>query len=174
MFDITDKLIEYFKQPYKLNTINRFQTEYHIHNETVAAHSYYVTLFVIKLYEYYKFDLFKAMNMALIHDLPESFIGDFPYHIKQTDSKIQKVFNKLDDEYIKKYNTLRGDISQLMQEFNDCKTIEARIVNYADMLSSYLFCLTEQELGNNLFIERCEEKFARCIAYEDVLLNAKR
>ena len=159
-----DECFEHFEKAYKLNQMNRFSTEYHVHDESVSSHSFYVTLFVMYLSNYYNFDVDKAMKMAMIHDLPESFISDFPFHIKQENPEIQPFFDQLDSKYIDFYdkNFFPGSRA-LIDEYNNKETLESLVVYLCDMLSSCLFCITEVTLGNNYFAKKAKIKYDECV-----------
>ena len=170
MFKIYECLTK-FSTLYKINQINRFSTEYHLHEESVSSHSYYVSLFIYYLHNFYNFDLLKSLKMSLIHDLPENYIGDFPYHIKSENFKLFEIFDDLDKKYINNCSEIFNEINELCDEFNNHKSVESIICNFADKLSSALFCYTEVNLGNNLFKNKLESKLEICKTYLILLKN---
>lgn len=65
---IRNDIATYSKTLNTLRHLVRYQNVQRIHSETVAEHSFIVAAFVLKLREYYVFNLEKALKLALIHD----------------------------------------------------------------------------------------------------------
>ena len=66
--DININLNEYMTNVDGLRNLVRYQSAPRVSSETVAEHSYYVAAYVLKLHNYYEFDLKKALTMAILHD----------------------------------------------------------------------------------------------------------
>ena len=57
---------------YKLSDLVRYNHRHKIKNESVAEHSYYVTLFCLKICSFYRFDdktTSRILAKAILHDL---------------------------------------------------------------------------------------------------------
>jgi putative hydrolase of HD superfamily len=104
---------------------------------SVAEHSFRVTLIAYCLAKEVKADLSKVSLMALIHDLPETRIGDLDV--------LQRKFLKFDEVKIMKDMMTSTDLNELVQlyyEYNKQKSIEAKLVHDADVLEELM---TEKE-----------------------------
>jgi len=107
--------------------------------ETVAEHTFEVAFLTLLITEKLasqgiSIDQGKALKIALIHDLPESVSGDI---VKWSKRHINShLTNELDREALRELGL--GDYSDLIDELNDCKSLEACIVKLADNLSTSL------------------------------------
>ena len=103
--------------------------------ESDADHSYGVTLLAAVMAPN-NLDKQKCLKMALIHDLPEIYTGDFtPY-----DNISQKDKHKLEREgALRLANEQQWpEIKDLIDEYNQCKTPEAKFVNMIDKLETVI------------------------------------
>lgn len=86
----------------------------------------------------------KLMMLCLFHDLPESRIGDLNY--------VQKKYLKpnLDLAFadIEKGSSLGTEIVTWLKEYEEGKTIEAKLAHDADQLELLLVLKKEEEMGN--------------------------
>lgn len=92
-----------------------------------------------------KGDEAKIMKMALIHDIPESRTGDHNY--------LQKVYVEAnEDKAIHDIveDTAFSDFETLFHEYEERKTIEAKIVKDADNLDVDMEMKEFEEIGSNL------------------------
>ena len=114
--------------------------------ENVAEHSFYTAIIAWTLSKLEGGDEEKVLKMALIHDLAEvrggekNLINKF-YTIPNNEIKIIK-------EVARDYNLEKIELPELLQEFNEVKTKEAKIVKDADVLSQMLLEKENVELGN--------------------------
>ncbi|MBU0994751.1 MAG: HD domain-containing protein [Proteobacteria bacterium] len=103
--------------------------------ETVAEHSFMITLigYVMAKMEP-EADALKLISMCLLHDLPEARTGDLNY--------VQKKYVTVKEEDAIRDATKNvpfgKDISELLQEFNQGETLEARLAKDADQISFIL------------------------------------
>ena len=103
--------------------------------ETVAQHSWEAGILAYflstKLSERgVKIDPYKAVTIAIFHDIGESLLGDLP---KWT---TQRLKNKedLEEEAIKEL----GLGIELFKEYKDENSIEGKVAKFSEMLSTYL------------------------------------
>lgn len=113
-------------------------------HESVAEHSFSATFiaFVMSKLET-KVDALKLISMCLVHDLAESRIGDL--------NTVQKNYVSADETRALK-DTIKNlpfgpSITQLIQEFNEGSTIEARMAYDADQLALVLELKCLSDIG---------------------------
>ena len=91
----------------------------------------------------------KILKLALIHDLPETRIGDF--------NAVNKLYNKADEEKalrdIFSETPFEKEILSLWQEYRSLRSLEAKIVHDADILD-LIIQLKEQKDLNNPYAEK--------------------
>lgn len=100
--------------------------------ESDADHSYSLSLLVLLLTPE-NLDLLKCLKLALIHDLPEAFCGDYiPGEIPQQEkAKLEKsAMQKIVDDLG------RPDLMELFEEYEQCNTPEAEFVRALDRLDN--------------------------------------
>lgn len=114
--------------------------------QSVAEHSFRVTLiaYVLARLVEYPIDTQKLVMMCLFHDFPEARLGDLNYFQKKY------VTPKLDQalEDLTSSSFLGPDIVAWIQEYEEGKSIEARLAHDADQLELLLVLKQQQELGN--------------------------
>ena len=113
-------------------------------SENVAEHSFMTALiaFAISRIEP-EVDKEKVISMALLHDLGEARTGDLNYvQQKYVAINEKKVLSDLTSDL-----TFGEDIAKLINEFNECKTREAKLANDADQLSFILELKKLQDTG---------------------------
>lgn len=121
--------------------------------QDVAQHSFRVALIAMVLADMDKssvnFD--KLLRKALLHDIPESILGDIPAPVKKSLGKtIKTVERKSLSSIIKlmENNSLETFYYQLV---NECKLgLEGEYIALADMLDRMFYLLTEYRSGNTL------------------------
>ena len=149
--NIKCELDEFIRCVDGLRNLVRYQTAPRAAKETVAEHSFFVAAYVLKLHDYYKFDLKKGLRLALLHDFSEVFISDVPHPIKQRFPKItdelEKAERKVNEEYIGE------EFANELEEFNQTSSIEGIIVALADILSVASYAKFEMELGNSKYMQ---------------------
>ena len=115
--------------------------------ESIAEHQYFVILITKILCDKLKVSKeikMRALEIAIIHDVPESYSDDFTYDIKY--SKGSEEFRK-SLEIVE--NSIAKEISEIINydnfierydEYKDRKTLASKIVKCADWFSVLLFC----------------------------------
>ena len=153
-----------------LRSLIRYQNCNRLVNESVAEHSFYVAVFVLKLREYYDFNLEVALKTALIHDIPEARISDIPHNIKLANPEVAAALEKAEEKVT--VDMLSEEANTLLKSFNHGDTVEGKICQLADVLSVVLYANDEIKCGNRIFnyiaikaIARCKEIVASLEAY---------
>ncbi len=113
--------------------------------ESVAEHSFstaFIALILSKLEP--EADAARLMAMCLVHDLPESRIGDLNY--------VQKQYVAADESRAVAHAVaglpFGSDIQALITEFNAGESLEARLARDADQLSLALNLKSLQDIGH--------------------------
>lgn len=132
---------------YNLKFIQRYSVTPRITNETVAEHSFFVATYVMELYKYYKFDLNKAVQMAIIHDFAESFIGDITLSTKTMCPDLVEAVSNAEKEVM--FQNFPSFIYELYREYEQRTSVESLIVKLADTLQVRQYAGNEISLGNN-------------------------
>ena len=119
--------------------------------ESIAEHIYGVQMLAIAMWSEYKYDIdiMKVITMIAVHETEELVIGDFtPFQM----SKEEK--NKIGNIAVKKIFSVLANaqsIENLIYEFNDRKTKEARFVHFCDKLECDIQCkLYDEECKINM------------------------
>lgn len=112
--------------------------------ESVAEHTY-STLFIAWVMSKFEpeIDALKLLSICLVHDLPESRMGDINY--------LQKLYVKADEaaalEDMAAETDIGTDVSDLVQEFNGSASREALLAKDADQISLILELKTLTDIG---------------------------
>lgn len=136
--------------------------------ESDAEHSYSLAMLVM-LFAPSTLDRQKCLQLALVHDLPEVFCGDFvPGEISEADKA------KLEHSAMTKVAEEIGLplLSDLFDEYEECKTPEARFVWILDRLDNVFtarFYEDSQKIA--LVKEFSESAFERLYYLEDAELQ---
>lgn len=89
-------------------------------------------------------DALKLLRMSLLHDLPEARIGDL--------NAVQKKYVTADESQAVSDLTggfsFGGETADLLSEFRDCRTVEARLAHDADQLSLLIDLKAFQDIGH--------------------------
>ena len=107
-------------------------------HESVAEHSWNMTLmaFFIKN-EFPEIDINKVIQMCIIHDLGECFIGDIPTFLKTKEHETSE--ETLLNNWIKSLPKTTGDeMLNLYKEMKERKTLEAKIFKAIDSLEALI------------------------------------
>ena len=144
---ININLSDYMINIDKLRNLVRYQNAPRVSEETVAEHSFFVAAYVLKLHNYYNFDLKKALSIAILHDYAEVFISDIPHPIKKQFPIIEDCLKEAENKIIKEH--ISDDFSNWLSEFNNINTAEGCIVSLADILSVISYSKYEDLLKNS-------------------------
>ena len=102
--------------------------------ESVAEHIYGVQMLAISIYYQfeYKLDLNKVIYMLAIHELEEIEIGDLAFYETTKEEKL--INGKKATDYLLKDLLGKEKISELLDEYNEKKTDEAKFAYHCDKL----------------------------------------
>ena len=167
------------KELYKMSNIWRYSGRLVLKPENLAEHSYYVTMKVIELGQFYKFseeDIFKAIKIALCHDLGEIYTGDIPHSLKTYSPEIKRVSEKLEVELIKENFPYFGEVFEEFEAKADLKI--SYLVELADIADVIMFIDREESLGNKdpdiiQIRAECSERYVRTSTLLEQLLSAR-
>lgn len=160
--EIIDKLRSTtLKRTYNLSYSTRYSLYVKHHDESVAEHCYFVSLFVWALHSEYEFDLCAALKMAIVHDIPELGVSDVNHNVKRSYPDIAKALQKAETEFV---------LHQLPSYMSTCFIVmkddspESRIVHLADALSVLQWYDNEKSLGNSNVDFVYDEANERCLS----------
>ena len=129
---------------YRLKNIVRYNTRPKITTESVAEHSFFVSVIALELCDEYQIDdaiKQQILIKAMLHDMPEIEINDITYDAKERlklRPYLKKYENDYDDRRFPKYSKLMKNNKGLVQA----------IVDLADAYSVLQYVIYEKELGN--------------------------
>lgn len=109
--------------------------------ESVADHSFALSLMALIEAEHRKFDVETAMKLALLHDLEEAIIGDLTPRDKQRlgSKRVEEKKQKAIDRILRALpEKTRGGYRRLWKDLRKLKTNEARLVHDLDKLEMAL------------------------------------
>lgn len=147
---INSSLKEYLGNIDGLRNLVRYQTAPRVSSETVAEHSFFVAAYVLKLNDYYNFNLEKAVTVALLHDFSEVFISDVPHPIKSKFKVLNDILNK--EEYNVNSTYISKEFADNLEEFNNLTSVEGMVIALADALSVVTYSKYEIGLGNSKYM----------------------
>lgn len=113
--------------------------------ESVAEHSFMITFIAYAMAEMEpEADRLKLVTMCLVHDLPEARIGDLNY--------VQKKYVTPHERRAVEDSTrdipFGASIAELIREFNEAKTLEARLAKDADQIAFILDLKALSDIGH--------------------------
>lgn len=135
---------------YRLEYLVRYSNVPRIHDETVASHSFFVAVIVMALHEQYDFDLGKALQIALCHDIPEVVTNDLSHETKKRFPMIKEVMRKIEEEIVE---DMPPAIQEGVKLHWDDDSVEALVVKYADVIQCYQYSSNEVSLGNSGYMD---------------------
>ena len=164
-------LSDFVDDIYTLKALTRYNNKFKIINESVAEHSFFVAVLVLKMHDDYKFDLGKALKMALVHDIPELHLSDVTHDVKRNFPKLAK--EVLSAEYSIMTHKYPNWLSAFM-EFESEETPEALIVKMADNLSCVQYATAEMALGNKGYMKEVAKDAGKRVMRSEVKLKKWR
>ncbi|OHA76495.1 MAG: hypothetical protein A3J30_00480 [Candidatus Wildermuthbacteria bacterium RIFCSPLOWO2_02_FULL_47_9c] len=142
----------------------------------MAEHSFFTAYFTsILSYLLQKagesIDAGKAVQMALVHDMEETFSGDILGPFKHYSPELSRAIRKVNEETILEvFEGLPADLRDyyilLWKEEGSGESLEAEIVKVADKLSLLAKCLEEMNAGNGCMGKVYEESRKKLEEYE--------
>ena len=149
-----DELLEILRQAARLKVNTRHCYTAADRKESVADHSWRVSLMAMLLSGtagFEELDTDRVIRMCLIHDLGESFTGDIPAFLKtgQNTSDEDAVFDRWVDGFPEPQ---RSEWRALLREMNAQQTPEARVYKALDKLEA-IIAHNESDLATWLPLE---------------------
>lgn len=144
-----------------LSNIQRFNTIYNSRKQSVAEHSYYVTLLSLLLTEELQRDhnleinTLDVIKYSLYHDIGEIYTGDIPFPYKKSgyySSLSEKLylaekFNYISDPKFSVIDYVLEENQLIPNE--ESQRLEFRIFKLCDMLELSIHCVEDYERGNS-------------------------
>ena len=140
---------EYYSKIYRLSFIQRYANIARIRNEDVAQHSFFVSAIILNLHDVYVFDLGRALQAAVCHDITESDLSDVTHQVKHDYPQLAAEIKKVEMQVISKYPQA---VIEGFKIFEDESSVEGLIANLADVIQVRQYIEYEISLGNkNVF-----------------------
>lgn len=151
---------------YVLSKIIRYNHRRKLQDESVAEHSFFVSLFCLKIMS--KLNLpadieREVLILAALHDAAESKTSDIPHDVKANYPQMREILDKVENDYYNEHWKSYFDYVQ------NPKTVVEYIIKLADAYSVHQYCLNEMELGNisDDIIEIKQEAHERIVDYTE-------
>lgn len=128
-------LEDFFQDIINLKNIQRkgWKNQLNLKNpESVAAHSYSMTLMAMILSEIQKLDTSKIVKMSLLHDLAESVVGDFTPGEISKEKKLTLENDAMSKILLKLPNKLSDNYKKIWDEYQAHKSKESKFVHDVD------------------------------------------
>lgn len=139
-----------FEREYReLSFVPRWTIVRTLRRQSVAEHSYYVTLYAGQIADMveWKGNRANLLDYALRHDLEEGYMSDIPGPSKRKIVMKDKYHTISEQGNINLYGEDYKNHSGMFSHSNDLPEIKA-IVKVADLLDECFFLATEMQLGN--------------------------
>ncbi len=124
------------------------------HPETIAEHSYRMTLLAMVLSDMLNeqglaIDVTRVMRMALLHDVAESQIGDIPYPAMRyiPDAVKEVAEREAMEDMTNPFGNIGGFYVEIWEEYERGQTLESQIVKVADKLELLIQTFEYEKVG---------------------------
>lgn len=150
MKDLSNNLLysdEEILKEYNMKKLIRYNTRNRIENEDIAQHSYFVTLFCLKIFKELNLNIETKYNIlvkAILHDCCEVITSDIPYDVKRNYPEVKDLFKNIELDY---YKNNWKEYEKLFTNQNEDDIINL-VVKLADIYSVRQYALNESILGN--------------------------
>ena len=134
----------FFMQSYTLEHTKRYSMKPVVHHESVATHSFFVALGVLLMSKDYKFDVDKALKIAICHDLAEMEISDVNHMVKKNFPVVAQALKMAEIDIVKNFPEQVRAYCALYHSDSP----ESLAVHYADALQCLQYSDNEMGLGN--------------------------
>lgn len=146
---------------YKLKNITRYNNKAKLHTESVAEHSFFVSLIALQLADEYHLSdsqKLKCLEKAILHDMPEIELNDITHDVKLK-LNLHPLLKTFEDKY---YETNYPAYKELFNADGKYELID-NIVDLADAYSVLQFVEHEKSLGNvleewNIIVDEISER----------------
>lgn len=146
------------RELYRLNSMVRYNTWQKVNTETVASHSYFVSIFTKMICDGLGVDpeiKLAALEFALVHDAPESLMNDITYDAKKLIPGINELLERFEKKYLSQHFP-----ETTMTAFGE-ESLAKLIVKLADIYSVVQYCDNEVLLGNSRFEKLLDDSMNR-------------
>lgn len=143
-----------------LDFVQRWAIAPRLHHQTVASHSFFVTLYCSQICEMLRVPLDQraiVLDVALRHDAHEVWESDIPGPAKRaiTDETRHrdykgKFFQQMDELYQMRSNMAQDKSVNLWNDAAPVMVSPAQIVKVADLIDEVFYLAMEMNLGNNM------------------------
>lgn len=136
---------EEISNEYVLAKIIRYNHRCRLQDESVAAHSFFVSLFCLKIMAKLNLDVQterQVLILAALHDTAESKTSDIPHDVKEHYPEMEDILAKIEKDYYEKH------WKRFFQDVYKPSDLVYNILKLADSYSVYQYCLNEIDLGN--------------------------
>lgn len=160
-------------RPTRLRYVVRFSICPRTHDESVAEHSFYTAFIALMLarglhYEYDSgqglgrpLDLGLILSRALMHDMDESYSGDFIRMFKHSSPELKNAIDSACESFMTKLacELTHDEGPDILQMWSEAKEddFEGAIVSLADFLSVVSYVVQEIQSGNHNMYEHLED-----------------
>jgi 5'-deoxynucleotidase YfbR-like HD superfamily hydrolase len=130
---------------YVLGKMIRYNHRYRLQDECVAAHSFFVSLFCLKIMAKLQLDHEterQVLILAALHDTAEIKTSDIPYDVKSRYPDMQEILDRIEKEYYEEH------WQKYISDVYKPSEMVYNIIKLADAYSVYQYCLNENALGN--------------------------
>lgn len=136
----------------RMSFMKRFNNEMHFHDESVAEHSFYVSVFAMMICDELAIstDMRRVIiEKAVIHDIHETVISDVPHNVKMIEPSILKFYT----DYELKYNSYHFlSLARIYDSLSlRDRQVCDEVVTLADIVSVIQYSQLEVSLGNKKF-----------------------
>ena len=139
--------------------VPRWSVVWTLNRDTVATHSYYVTLYSYQIARLigWRQNLPRLMFLALTHDLDETVTGDIVSPVKRAIVDVERARAYISTAMEQRMPAIWDQIK--MEAVNDDEAVA--IIECADRLDALLFLIVEQRMGNRHVFNRCTDAYER-------------
>ncbi len=138
-----EKILEFLHEAGKLKTTIRFGANSIIRGDSSADHSWRLALMTFLVAEELdlKIDRYRALKIALVHDLAEAIAGDTDARLVHSKIVSKEEKDRKENEAIKKLSGFlpprqKKEILGLWREYNDKSSAEAKFITALDKLET--------------------------------------
>lgn len=132
-----------------MSSMKRYNNRIRIKDESLAEHSFYVAYNVLKLGYDLNIDekiINRAVSLAIVHDIPESYTSDLPHDCKTAYPELRTILREIEDTFMEEE---MPELLSYFKEYQDKeRTICVKLVDLADAISVLQYCTREIQLGN--------------------------
>jgi len=153
-----EHVLNFIEEIGKLKNLSRTGWRFHGiigDTESISDHCYRVSLLAMLLgdvlvsHHEVELDMDKVMRIALLHEIAEARIGDIPFPaFRYIDEEYKsKAEERAVDEILNSLGRIGRKYYELWREFEECSSLEGRLVRAADKLELMIQVYQYEEIG---------------------------